>query len=124
VRGLGAKRVVVVGASMGAIASLVAAANIKPALDGVVSLSAPQAYIGMDALKTAPRLAVPVLYAAGRDEPSGAYDFPGSARAMFAATAAGDKKLEIVASAQHGIALLQSTPSLQSLFVEFLRARS
>ena len=123
VRGLGAKTVVVVGASMGGIASLVAAANIRPPLAGVVSLSAPQAYIGMDALKTAPRLTVPVLYAAGRDEPAGRYDFPGAARAMFAATASSDKKVEIFSSDAHGIALLQSAPSLQSLLADFLRAR-
>jgi alpha-beta hydrolase superfamily lysophospholipase len=123
VRGLGARKVVVVGSSMGGIAALVAAANIRPALDGVVALSAPQAFIGMDALKTAPRLTVPALYAAGRDEPTGQYDFPGSARAMFAATASTVKRLEIVPSDQHGIALLERAPSLQSVLADFLRAR-
>jgi alpha-beta hydrolase superfamily lysophospholipase len=124
VRGLGAKKVIVIGSSMGGIASLVAAANIRPALNGVVALSAPRAFIGMDALRTAPRLTVPVLYAAGREEPVvQGFDFPGSAQAMYDATASPDKLLELVPSSKHGIDLLQSTPELQRVLDEFVRAR-
>jgi alpha-beta hydrolase superfamily lysophospholipase len=123
VRGLGAKKVVVVGSSMGGIATLVAAANIRPAVAGVVSLSAPASYRGLDALKTAPRLTVPVVYAAGRDEPVVAgYDFPGSARKLFEATASTEKRLELVESGLHGIALLQAMPALQALVEAFIRA--
>jgi pimeloyl-ACP methyl ester carboxylesterase len=109
-RALGARKVVVVGSSMGGIATLIAAANIRPAVVGVVSLSAPATYQGMDALRTAPRLTVPVLYAAGRDEPVVAgYDFAGSAQKLYDATASEDKRLELVPSDLHGIALLEST---------------
>lgn len=122
-RGLGARKVVVVGSSMGGIATLVAAANLRPAVASVVSLSAPAAYEGLDALRTARRLTVPVLYAAGRDEPvvSG-YDFPGSAQKLYKATASMDKRLELVPSGLHGIALLEATPSLQALVEAFIRA--
>ena len=40
----GAKRVFVVGASLGGNAAVVAAANIRPLIDGVVSLSAPASF--------------------------------------------------------------------------------
>jgi pimeloyl-ACP methyl ester carboxylesterase len=124
VRALGAEKVVVVGSSMGGIATLVAAANIRPAVAGVVSLSAPATYRGLDALRTAPRLTAPVIYAAGRDEPVVAgYDFPGSARKLYAVTTSTEKRLELVESGLHGIALLEATPSLQALVEAFVRAR-
>jgi pimeloyl-ACP methyl ester carboxylesterase len=123
-RALGARKVVVVGSSMGGIASLIAAANIRPALAGVVSLSAPATYEGLDALRTAPRLTVPALYAAGRDEPviSG-HDFPADARKLYGASASVDKQLELVPSDLHGIALLEATPSLRALVEMFIRSR-
>jgi len=49
----GKQKVFLVGASMGGIASLVAAANVKPAVDGVVSVSGPARFMGMNAVARA-----------------------------------------------------------------------
>ena len=65
---------------MGGIASLVAGANVKPPVDGVVSVSAPARFLGMDAVATAPRLRVPVLYLAAEDDDNAGYDFSKDAR--------------------------------------------
>ena len=64
----GKRKVFFVGASMGGIASLVAGANVKPAVDGVVSVSAPARFMGMNATASAPRLRVPVLYLAAEGD--------------------------------------------------------
>jgi pimeloyl-ACP methyl ester carboxylesterase len=123
VRALGARKVVVVGSSMGGIVSLVAAAAIRPAVDGVVSLSAPGRFAQLNAFRAVPKLTVPVLYAAGRDEPPAAgYDFPGDAQKLYRATASKRKRLVPVPSSAHGIALLESTPSLQRTLEAFLRS--
>src|SRR5262245_48348448 len=54
-RGEGATAVVLIGASMGANASLVAATEIGPPVAGVVSLSAPAVYDDLDASASAPK---------------------------------------------------------------------
>ena len=95
VRKRGKQKVFLVGASMGGIASLVAGANVKPAVDGVVSVSAPARFMGMNATATAPRLRVPVLYLAAEDDDNAGYDFSEDAREMHAATRAVDRRLEI-----------------------------
>ncbi len=106
VRKLGKKKVFVVGASMGGIATLVAGANVTPPLAGVVALSAPARFRGLDALATAPRLRVPVLYVAAEGDDNAGFDFSEDARALDAATASPDKQLELVEGNRHGIALL------------------
>jgi alpha-beta hydrolase superfamily lysophospholipase len=121
VRRLGRRKVFVVGASLGGIASLVAGANIRPPLAGVVSLSAPARYRGLDALATAPRLRVPVLYVAAEDDDNAGFDFSEDARELDAATASTDKQLELVAGDRHGIALLGSP--VRALVESWLRAR-
>jgi pimeloyl-ACP methyl ester carboxylesterase len=122
VRRLGKTKVLVVGSSMGGIASLVAGANVRPPVAGVVSLSAPAAFMGMNATGTAPRLRVPVLYVASENDVSGPYEFARDARAMFAATASPDKRLEIVPGSLHGIALLRGSPHVKALVEGFLRS--
>ena len=56
----GAKRIILVGASMGGTAALVAATNIDVA--GVVAVSAPREFSGLDALPAVRRLEIPVLF--------------------------------------------------------------
>ena len=121
VRRLGKRKVFVVGASMGATASLLAAANVRPVLAGVVSLSAPADFRGMDARKAAPRLAVPVLYVAAVDDDGGR--FADDARALHAATRASDKRLEIIDRGLHGVTLVDSDPTVRALVEAFLRSR-
>ena len=122
VRKLGKKKVFLVGASMGGLASLVAAANVTPPVAGVVSVSGPARFRGMDALKTAPRLRVPVLYLAAEGDDNAGYDFSQDAEAMFAATASADKRLEVLPGSLHGIALMAGSASARTLVEVFLRS--
>ena len=122
VRKRGKQKVFLVGASMGGIASLVAAANVKPAVDGVVSVSAPARFMGMNATVSAPRLRVPVLYLAAEDDDNAGYDFSADAREMHAATGAVDKRLQILPGSSHGVALVAGSPRARTLIETFLKA--
>ncbi|HZQ64672.1 MAG TPA: alpha/beta fold hydrolase [Gaiellaceae bacterium] len=98
----GATRIKLVGASMGGTAVLVAAASITPAVDGVVSLSGPARYRGLDALRAVRTLRVPVRFAVARaDRP-----FAADAVALLKATATKDKAIYRVAGGAHGSSLL------------------
>ena len=121
-RKLGKKKVFLVGASMGGIASLVAGANVTPAVDGVVSVSSPARFRGMDALKTAPRLQVPVLYLAAEGDDNAGFDFSQDAEAMYAATASANKRLEVLPGNLHGIALMAGSARAKELVESFLRS--
>ena len=57
-RGLGARKVILVGASLGANAVVAAGAAITPPVDGLVSLSAPGTF-RQDAIAAAKKLSVP-----------------------------------------------------------------
>jgi pimeloyl-ACP methyl ester carboxylesterase len=120
-RKLGKRKVFLVGASMGGIASLVAGANVTPVVDGVVSISAPARFRGMDALRTAPRLRVPVLYLAAEGDDNAGYDFSKDAEAMHAATAAADKRVELLPGSLHGIGLMAGSARAKVVVEGFLR---
>jgi pimeloyl-ACP methyl ester carboxylesterase len=120
-RQLGKKKVFLVGASMGGLASLVAGATVTPPLAGVVSVSGPARFRGMDALKTAPRLRVPVLYLAAEGDDNAGFDFSQDAEAMHAATAAMDKRLEVLPGPLHGIALMAGSERARSVVEAFLK---
>ena len=121
-RKLGKKKVFLVGASMGGIASLVAGVNVTPAVDGVVSVSSPARFRGMDALKTAPRLQVPVLYVAAEEDDNAGFDFSQDAEAMYSATASANKRLEVLPGSLHGIALMAGSARAKELVEAFLRS--
>jgi pimeloyl-ACP methyl ester carboxylesterase len=121
-RKLGKKKVFLVGASMGGIASLVAGANVTPVVDGVVSISSPARFRGMDALKTAPLLQVPVLYLAAEGDDNAGFDFSQDAEAMYSATASADKRLEVLPGNLHGIALMAGSARAKELVESFLRS--
>ena len=104
VRADGASQVVLIGASMGGTAVVAAAAQVTPPIAGVISLSAPSTYAGVNAADQARNLAVPVLYAVAEDDPQ----FVGSARAMFDNTPASvPRKLVVVPVGGHGVRLVQ-----------------
>src|SRR5262245_33990629 len=117
-RSLGAKKVVVVGASMGGTAAVLAAANAPTAINGVVPVSASRGFARMDAEKAARRLQVPVLYLAGDEDPGFAED----ARLLYDATATPDKRLELVDSGNHGVTLAAEATA-RSLIESFVAAR-
>jgi dienelactone hydrolase len=102
-RRTGSAHVIAMGSSMGAIASLIGSASLPSAPAAVVSLSAPASYGPLNALQAVARLQAPTFFAASEtDDP-----FVGDARALFAASMAPEKRLEILPGAAHGSAMLQ-----------------
>jgi len=117
----GAKRVFVVGASLGGNAAVVAAANIRPLIDGVVSLSAPASF-RLDAVTAAKHLQVPALFAAAEVDEGGIYAT--DAKTMFDATPVTDKSVAIVPGGKHGVALVAGPGRVRTLVEGFLRTHS
>jgi pimeloyl-ACP methyl ester carboxylesterase len=120
-RSLGASNVLLVGASEGAKASLVAATTLDPPPAAVVSLSAERTLQGTDVLPAAAKLQVPVLFVSARDD-----SLVGDATGQFyeAASKSPSRRLEVVAGAAHGTELLGGAAGakLQSILVGFLQA--
>jgi pimeloyl-ACP methyl ester carboxylesterase len=118
----GARSVVIAGASLGAAAVDVAAANIQRPVDGVVSLSGPTSFVNLDVLGAAARIRVPALFMA--EEGDG--EFPNDARALYAAAPSTDKRLEILPGTAHGVFMFQGPGSATAwgLFTDFVRAHS
>ncbi|MDG6105205.1 alpha/beta fold hydrolase [Dactylosporangium aurantiacum] len=104
-RTLGVERVVLIGASRGGTAALVAAAAATPPVTAVISLSAPDSYAGEDAAAAVPRLTVPVLYVAATGDTS----FAADAQAMYDATTDKRRGITLVPGRLHGTALLTIT---------------
>jgi pimeloyl-ACP methyl ester carboxylesterase len=111
----GATKIKLVGASMGGTAVLTAASWIKPAVDGVVSLSGPANYRGLDALRAVKTSRVPVRFLAARGDRS----FAADARTLAHASKARDKKLALYPGGVHGSSLL-GLPAAEKLVVDFL----
>ena len=122
-RRLGKRKIYVVGASMGGIAALVAGANVTPSLAGVVSVSSPARYRGLDGIAAGKRLRVPVLYLAARGDVNAGYDFAADAKALHAAAASKRKRLEILPGAAHGIALVAGSARARAAIERFLAGR-
>ena len=120
-RRLGKRKVFLVGASMGGIASLVAGANVTPPVDGVVSVSSPTRYRGMDGIAAGKRLRVPVLYLAAVQDDNAGYDFSEDAKALHAAAISKQKRLELLPGPLHGIALVGGSARARTLVEGFLR---
>lgn len=110
----GVTKVFVVGASMGGTTAIVASAQIQPPVDGVVSLSGPALYDGMDAGAAAKTLTMPVLFAAGE------YDgnFAADAKTMAASCPSKHKTLTILPTGDHGVSLLNG--AMKTPVTEFL----
>jgi pimeloyl-ACP methyl ester carboxylesterase len=112
----GAGRIFLIGASMGGTAVLGAAAHGDPSVAGVISISGPRAFAGVNAIAAVPSISVPVLFiAAEYDQP-----FADDARAMYQACGAQNKKLSVEPGGSHGIALLSDHVS--ALVDAFLKA--
>ena len=109
----GAERIMLVGASMGGTAALVAAREIDVA--GVAALSAPQEFSGLDALPSVRGLEIPALFLVGRQDESFARD----ARRLFRATSSPDKALVVTTGSEHGTDLLRD-PEAERALLDFL----
>lgn len=122
-RTLGAKKVLLVGASAGGWAVLVAAAQAKPSVQGVVAISTPAQYRG-DAVAAVRTLKAPVLYVVSTDE-----GLSEDAQALHDATGAGAKRLEILSGSAHGTEILDPIlnrsgyKAARTLIESFLRKR-
>jgi pimeloyl-ACP methyl ester carboxylesterase len=117
-RARGARKVFAVGASMGGTAVLVAGANIRPRLNGVVSLSGPASFGGLSAESVVPRLTVPVLYIAAELDS----DFALDARKLHDATASTDKAIHVLPGGRHGVDFVRSDPHTRGLIEAFIRS--
>jgi pimeloyl-ACP methyl ester carboxylesterase len=100
----GVSRVVFVGASLGAGASLVAAATRPRGVVGAVSLSGESFLAGVP--KAVRRLTLPVFFVAAEDDDYGAAL---DARDFYARAPSPDKRLLVVPGNAHGTALLGNT---------------
>ena len=109
----GATTILLIGASKGGTATLVAASQINPPVAGVVSLSGEASYQGMDAMKSVKTLMLPVLFMAA-DQDSFGPGSPADARAMFAASPSQDKQLVMLHGTEHGEELLAGVSRAQA----------
>jgi pimeloyl-ACP methyl ester carboxylesterase len=96
----GAHSIALAGASMGGTAVLVAASHAS-SISRVASLSGPRIFEDLDAGRAAPRVRVPTLFVAGREDSPYVED----ARVMYRA-ATTDKRLLVVPGSDHGTDLL------------------
>jgi pimeloyl-ACP methyl ester carboxylesterase len=99
----GVDRVVLVGSSMGGTAVLSAATRIRPPVAGVVSLSGPSGFGGVDAQGAMARLRVPVLFVVAADD----QHFTEQARVMYRAARVHHKRLLVIPGGGHGTGLLE-----------------
>ncbi|MBO0701703.1 MAG: alpha/beta hydrolase [Candidatus Dormibacteraeota bacterium] len=116
-RALGAQRVVLMGASMGGTAVVCAAPRLDPPPAGVVDLSGPSSFEGMDAVAAARSLRAPALFAEGNQDPIA------DVAPVQAAAASTDKPLVVADTSLHGVALLDpdtGSPQVRDAVRSFL----
>ena len=116
-RALGARKLVLIGASMGGTAVLSAAADLDPKPTAVVSLSGPASFDFMSALDAVPTLTMPKLFVVG----SGDAQFADDARDLYR-RAHGPKQLVVVQTADHGVDLLDDPPAQRAIDATLRRA--
>jgi pimeloyl-ACP methyl ester carboxylesterase len=91
-RSAGVDRVVLLGAEIGGLGAVIAAADVRPPVAGVIDLSSPDELAGMDGEAAAARLTVPSLFV------SSAADFTvDQVRAMYAKVKPPDRTLLVTA---------------------------
>lgn len=99
----GVTDIVLMGASMGGTAVIQAAAEITPPVAGVVSVSGPLAFSGMNAALAAATLTVPVLYISAKFDER----FTDAAERMYAdSTKSKDARILIIDGSGHGTPLI------------------
>jgi dienelactone hydrolase len=116
-RRTGSEHVVAMGSSAGAMAALLGSASLALPPAAVVSLSAPESYGPFHALPAVRRMQAPVFFAASEEDDP----FSDDARAMYAASASPDKRLEILPGAAHGSRMLQD-PAFRARVEAFIAA--
>lgn len=112
----GVRKVALLGASLGAGASLVAASKRAPGVAGVVSLSGESFIAGVR--KAIPRLVLPVFFVAAQDDDYGAGM---DAQDFYAHAPSKDKRLLVVPGRAHGTDLLADA-SIRATVADWLVA--
>lgn len=92
----GASKVSVIGASMGGTAALMAAADAK--VDGVIAISAPERFRGLDAKAAVGRVAARMLFIACTEDADAAQ----SAKSLYTAARDPSSDLRLFACPDHG----------------------
>ena len=112
---------------MGGAAVLAAAPRVAPPVAGVISLSAPASFQGIDAVAAVRGLAVPVLYAACQNDPG----YPEDASALYAATPTSHPRtlLVVPGCSSHGVQLVDpanqpEAGSVRTAMHDFLAAHA
>jgi pimeloyl-ACP methyl ester carboxylesterase len=100
IRELGAKKIILGGASLGGTVALMMAPRERNVV-GAFSLSAPDVYGNTEGLPAVRRFRAPVLFVAAEDDG----DFADDARLLYRAAASRNKELLIVPGSEHGTAL-------------------
>jgi pimeloyl-ACP methyl ester carboxylesterase len=113
VRSRGARKVFLVGASLGGSAVVAGGADARPQVDGVVSVSGAADLVG--AIDAAARLQAPALFLAGRLDTA----FADDARRLYSATASADKEIRILERGEHGTDLVGSSLAARRLIDGF-----
>jgi dienelactone hydrolase len=114
-RRTGARRIVLVGASMGGTAVLDAAATIRPPVAAVVNMSGPSEYPPVNAIRAVPRLRMPLLFLAARYDP-----YAADARRMYRAASPGTARIHIFPGGDHGVELLVY-PAVRAMLLQAIR---
>lgn len=116
-RARGARRVFLMGASLGGSAAIDGAANARPAVDGVISVSGAADLV--DAIAAVEHVSVPSLFIAGARDT----DFANDARRLYAASPAADKTLDVRPGAyEHGTQLVAANAEVRNRIEAFLRS--
>lgn len=115
----GAREIVLIGASMGGTASVLAAGNARPNVSGVITLSSPTACCGMEVDRSiVEAIGAPMLFIAGRFDG----EAPRSARA-FARWAGASGETLILSTGEHGTDLFGlATPPVERRTTESILA--
>lgn len=118
----GARKIFLMGGSLGGTAVVAAAPDVSPRVSGVIDLSGPASWFDMDAVAAVKRLTAPILLVASSlDEP-----FVTDTRNLYAASASADKRLVVRNGPDHGTSLLDPRyeAPVRALVLSFLKTRS
>jgi dienelactone hydrolase len=102
-RQAGARKIILMGGSMGGTAVMVAAAHLGASITGVIDFSGPSVFSGMNALAAAKRVRVPILFGYGVKDTA----FAIGVRQVRAATASRDKPVITVGDSKVRHAVLR-----------------
>ncbi len=115
----GANRVLLVGASEGAKASILAAAAEPGLARALVALSPEATLRGEDVAPAARKLSLPALFVVSRGDPYSAVDTP----ALERVAGSSRKRLQVVPGSDHGVYLLRGAQAakVEAAMSDFLR---